>query len=103
MSDDDETSETESNYDYEDGSQVTDDSDEETITIDTKEVPTAKWLGCANHTLQLALKVLSEEAEFKDPMNSIVKTLKSIRKSTNAVRDFNELTNRSVKLPVVTR
>jgi hypothetical protein len=62
-----------------------------------------KWMGCANHKFQLVLKVLEEDEEFVDIRDSILRILRSIRRSTNALHDLRKLTDLSVVLPVSTR
>lgn len=73
------------------------DSDEEDTRL------TAKWLGCADHKLQLVLKVLDSDNKFVLISSAIFYVLSTIRKSSNAVRDFTELANRTIVLPNETR
>lgn len=70
---------------------------------DITQRPTAKWMGCANHTLQLALKTLELDSKFNSILSAVTHVLSSIRKSPNAVRDFASLANRSIVLPNNTR
>jgi len=81
-----------------------DDEAENEIEDDEDEGRTTdKWIGCANHTLQLALKILDSNSKFSNTLSVVTRTLSHIRKSANAVRDFSELTNRCIKLPNATR
>jgi len=62
-----------------------------------------KWIGCANHTLQLALKVLDKDEKFSKIMDDIVKILRKIKTTPSAHNEFRTQTQRSIVLPVVTR
>lgn len=64
---------------------------------------TGKWIGCANHKLQLVLKILDNDSEFSSFLRAVVKVLSSIRRSSNAVRDFYDLTKRCIVLPNISR
>jgi len=64
---------------------------------------TKKWIRCANHTLQLALKVLDKDSKFAEVHSGIVKILSSISRSPLATRDLRSSANRSVVLPCVVR
>jgi hypothetical protein len=67
------------------------------------ETLTSKWTGCANHTLQLPLKILEKDAKFVKIRNAIVDILRTIRRSSIALQKLRELTNLSIILPIATR
>lgn len=90
-------------------SEPTDDDDNEEFNLtsmdnDTENhQTTAKWIGCANHLLQLVLKVLDLDTTFNSILSAITYILATIRKSSNAVRDFTDLAGCCVVLPNNTR
>lgn len=69
----------------------------------TTTAPTSKWIGCANHTFQLALKVLDKDEVFASKCSLIIGILRSFARSSIAVQDLRNLTNRSIVLPNITR
>jgi len=71
-----------------------------------------KWLGCANHILQLALKILNVDpkktaptavVKFSETMDGILEIVRKIRRSSSARNEFYSQTGRSIVLPVATR
>lgn len=81
----------------------TDEEEENEALDDTDDTLTTKWMGCANHTLQLVLDLLDKDNAFRALRKAVIGTLVEIRRSSNAVRDFYDLTGRCVKIPVETR
>jgi hypothetical protein len=63
-----------------------------------------KWIGCANHNLQLALKVLDKDQKFSKSVKHIVELLRKIRSTPTALNEFrNKSSKTSIVLPVATR
>jgi len=62
-----------------------------------------KWIGCANHNLQLALKILDKEQQFSKIADQIIEILRKIKASPSAHIEFRNRTGRSIVLPIVTR
>jgi hypothetical protein len=94
-------------FNDEDTTELTDNDDElEPVYIGNElndDRLTSKWLGCANHTLQLALKSLDANEKFLDISAGICGILRGIARSSVATRNFRALNNRSIVLPNATR
>lgn len=63
-----------------------------------------KWIGCANHNLQLALKVLDNDQKFSKLAKRIVKLLRKVKSTPTALNEFRSQSSlTSIVLPVATR
>lgn len=64
---------------------------------------TKKWIGCANHTLQLALLILDKDTNFSKTVDDVVAIMRKIKIKPLASREFRTKTRRSIILPAPTR
>lgn len=76
------------------------------ISMDLRSQSTnnAKWIGCANHNLQLALKVLDGNQKFSKVVKNVLVILRKVKGTPTALNEFRSQSGRkSIVLPVATR